>query len=95
VYAWIWNHIPFKRWELKTLVSLLLAAGFAALLWYQVFPAVEPILPFDDVQVENLDGTTPEEPAPSDPAPTGANPTGTNPARPTPTGTNRGPLLPS
>ena len=52
MYGWIWQHIPFKQWQLKTLVSVVLAGAFAALLWYKVFPAVEPILPFDDVQVE-------------------------------------------
>ena len=56
MYAWIWRHIPFKQWQLKSLVSLVLIGAFAALLWYKVFPAVEPILPFDDVQVET-DGT--------------------------------------
>jgi len=52
VYGWIWRHIPFKQWQLKALVSAVLAGAVAALLWYQVFPAVEPLLPFDDVQVE-------------------------------------------
>ncbi len=55
MYAWIWRHIPFKQWQLKSLVSLVLVAAFAALLWYKVFPAVEPALPFDDVQVETND----------------------------------------
>jgi hypothetical protein len=31
--------------------SVLLALAAAALLWFWVFPTVEPILPFDDVQV--------------------------------------------
>jgi hypothetical protein len=55
VYGWIWRHIPFKQWQLKALVSAVLAGAVAALLWYQVFPAVEPLLPFDDVQVETDD----------------------------------------
>jgi hypothetical protein len=71
VYSWLWRHIPFKQWQLKTLVSAVLALGVGALLWYQVFPAVEPILPFDDVQVETNDpgaDTTIESPAPAAPA---------------------------
>ena len=44
MYGWIWRHIPFKQWQLKTLVSAVLIGAFAALLWYKVFPAVEPIL---------------------------------------------------
>ncbi|WP_327007178.1 hypothetical protein OHA72_07825 [Dactylosporangium sp. NBC_01737] len=55
MYAWIWRHIPFKQWQLKALVSLVLIGAVGALLWYQVFPAVEPALPFDDVQVETTD----------------------------------------
>jgi len=55
VYSWIWRHIPFRQWQLKALVSAVLVAGVGALLWYEVFPAVEPILPFDDVQVETND----------------------------------------
>lgn len=78
MYAWIWRHIPFRQWQLKAAVSLVLALGIAALLWYQVFPSVEPLLPFDDVQVENDDGSIPVDPAPSpvDPAP---GPTGSAP----------------
>jgi hypothetical protein len=66
VYSWIWRHIPFRQWQLKALVSAVLVAGVGALLWYEVFPAVEPILPFDDVQVETNDpgaDTTIESPA--------------------------------
>jgi hypothetical protein len=76
VYAWIWRHIPFRQWQLKALVSAVLVAGVGALFWYEIFPAVEPILPFDDVQVETNDpgaDTTIESPAPhpsaSNPAP--------------------------
>jgi hypothetical protein len=66
VYSWIWRHIPFRQWPLKALVSAALIAGVGALLWYEVFPAVEPILPFDDVQVETNDpgaDTSVESPA--------------------------------
>jgi hypothetical protein len=72
VYSWLWRHIPFKQWQLKALVSVVLAAGAGALLWYQVFPAVEPALPFDDVQVETDDpgaGNTVQSPAPQSSAP--------------------------
>jgi hypothetical protein len=65
VYGWIWRHIPFKQWQLKSLVSAVLIGAFAALLWYKVVPAVEPALPFDDVQVETTDpaGGQPEPPS--------------------------------
>jgi hypothetical protein len=67
MYAWVWRHIPFKQWQLKSLASLVLVGAVGALLWYQVFPAVEPILPFDDVQVETTDpaGNPVQEPQPS------------------------------
>jgi hypothetical protein len=51
VYAWIWHRLPFGL-PGKIVGSLLLAALFGAVLWFWVFPAVEPLLPFDDVQVD-------------------------------------------
>ncbi len=57
MYAWIWRHIPFRQPQLKALVSVLLAAGVVALLWFKVFPAVEPILPFYDGQIQNSNGS--------------------------------------
>jgi cytoskeletal protein RodZ len=75
VYAWLWRHIPFKQWQLKSLVSVVLIGAVGALLWYKIFPAVEPILPFDDVQVETTDPAggqmEPPSTAPSTAASTG------------------------
>jgi len=56
MYAWIWRHLPFRRWPLKLATSLLLVVGVGALLWYVVFPWAEPLLPFDDVQVTEDSG---------------------------------------
>jgi len=51
MYAWIWRKLPFGLYG-KLGGSLLLASLFGVLLWFWVFPAVEPALtPFDDVQV--------------------------------------------
>jgi hypothetical protein len=50
VYAWIWRHLPLGL-PGKIVGSVILIAAVVALLWYWVFPTVEPILPFDDVQV--------------------------------------------
>jgi len=81
MYAWIWRHIPFRRWQYKSLVSLVLVGAVGALLWYQVFPAVEPILPFDDVQVETTDpGAIPAEDPANQPRPS-SNATSTVPAK--------------
>ena len=57
MYGWIWRHIPFRQPQLKALVSLLLVGAVVALLWFKVFPAVEPLLPFDDGQIENSNGS--------------------------------------
>jgi hypothetical protein len=66
MYAWIWRHIPFRRPELKALVALVLIGVVSALLWFEVFPAVEPILPFDDGQIENTDGLPADGEVPGD-----------------------------
>jgi len=44
VYAWIWRHLPFGRAGRIT-GSILLACAAVLLLWFVVFPAVEPHLP--------------------------------------------------
>ncbi len=59
MYGWIWRHLPFGR-PGKLLGSLLLAAGTVALLWYVVFPAIDPHLPFNnDGQVTTPTSTAP------------------------------------
>jgi len=50
VYGWIWRHLPFGLAG-KIVGSLLLATAVSAVLWFGVFPAVEPLLPFVDGQV--------------------------------------------
>jgi hypothetical protein len=53
VYGWIWRHLPFGL-PGRIAGSVLLAAAAAALLWFLVFPAVDPHLPFNnDGQVTN------------------------------------------
>jgi hypothetical protein len=94
MYSWIWRHIPFRQWQLKALVSVALAAGVGALLWYQVFPVVEPILPFDDVQVETNDrGADTNVESPAQPS---SSTVPRSPAAPAPSGSSRPPqVLPS
>lgn len=50
MYGWIWRKLPFGV-PGKIIGSLILVGGAVALLWYVVFPAIDPILPFNDVQV--------------------------------------------
>jgi hypothetical protein len=50
VYSWLWNVFPGGVVG-KLLCSLVLVAGITALLWFVVFPWVDPLLPFSDVTV--------------------------------------------
>jgi hypothetical protein len=61
MYGWIWRKLPFGV-PGKIIGSLLLVGALVWVLWYHVFPAVEPILPFDDVQVESPGGGTGTQP---------------------------------
>lgn len=56
MYGWIWRKLPFGTAG-KSIGSLLLVAAAVATLWYVVFPAVEPLLPFNDGQVTDSTGT--------------------------------------
>jgi hypothetical protein len=60
VYGWLWRTFPGGVIG-KLLCSLVLAAAAVALLFLVVFPRVEPLLPFQDVNVDT--GST-SEPGP-------------------------------
>ena len=56
MYAWIWRHLPFGL-PGKIIGSLVLAGSAVALLWYVVFPWIDPfveetLLPWSDSQIE-------------------------------------------
>ncbi|WP_067489706.1 hypothetical protein [Actinomadura hibisca] len=46
MYAWLWRVLP-GGWPLKAVLALVLAAALAAVLWYLVFPWLEPKVQFD------------------------------------------------
>ena len=52
MYGWIWRTLPGGRGA-KCVGALLLATAVVALLMLVVFPAVEPLLPLDDVTVSS------------------------------------------
>lgn len=66
MYAWIWRKLPFGLYG-KLTGSVVLVTAVGLLLWFWLFPLVEPALtPFDDVQVG--DGTGQEADPGSGPA---------------------------
>lgn len=50
MYAWIWRHLPGGPIS-RSVCALVLIAAFVALLFFVVFPWVEPKLPLGDVTV--------------------------------------------
>lgn len=55
MYGWIWRTLPGGL-PGKVLGSLVLLALAVLLLFTVVFPAVEPLLPFSDVTVDQAPG---------------------------------------
>jgi len=56
VYRFIWDRLPFGVTGKLAGLALLLV-GVVALLWFVVFPAVDPLLPFNNVQVTAPNGS--------------------------------------
>ena len=57
MYGWIWRTLP-GPWPAKLLGSVVLLLVVVAMLFLVVFPAVEPLLPFSDVTVEQGAGAS-------------------------------------
>jgi hypothetical protein len=55
MYTWIWHHLP-GRWPLKSFGCLVLFLGVVALLFFVVFPWVEPRLPWEQASVQGGSG---------------------------------------
>ena len=51
MYPWIWRHLPGGV-ATKLVVTVTMLAAVLALLFFVVFPTVEPLLPFNDVTVD-------------------------------------------
>jgi hypothetical protein len=52
MYSWIWRHLPGNGW-VKALISLVLVTAVVYVHFPYVFPLAEPLLPFNDVTVDN------------------------------------------
>ena len=50
MYGWIWRHLPGPT-AAKLIEATVLILGVVALLFFVVFPWLEPYLPFDHVEV--------------------------------------------
>ena len=48
MYVWLWRHLPGPT-AAKLLQALMLVLAVVALLFFVVFPWLEPYLPFDRV----------------------------------------------
>jgi hypothetical protein len=58
MYSWTWRHLPGPL-VARLLQVLVLLAAAVALLFFVIFPAVEPLLPYNDVTVGNSDTSSP------------------------------------
>lgn len=47
MYGWIWRHLPFGL-PGRIVGSVVLVSAAVALLWYVAFPAIDPLLPFNN-----------------------------------------------
>ncbi|MFJ3977826.1 hypothetical protein [Streptomyces sp. NPDC090021] len=50
MYHWIWRKLPGNGF-MRAVIALLLVAATVHLLFEQVFPWLEPLLPFNDASV--------------------------------------------
>ncbi len=52
MYSWIWRHLPGNV-GVRALISLVLVLLVVYVLFQYVFPWAEPLLPFNDVTVND------------------------------------------
>lgn len=64
MYASLWRLLP-GPWPVKALQSLVLAVGVVVVCFLWLFPAVAPLMPFND----NTIATAPQAPGPTTTAP--------------------------
>jgi hypothetical protein len=51
MYGWIWRHIRGPL-AVRIAISVVLVLGIVALLFFVVFPWIEPLLPFNNVTTQ-------------------------------------------
>ncbi|MBF8185611.1 hypothetical protein ITP53_07645 [Nonomuraea sp. K274] len=50
MYPWLWRRLP-GRGRTRVLTAAVLVAAVVAVLWYVVFPLMEPLVTLDEVTV--------------------------------------------
>jgi hypothetical protein len=48
MYAWLWRHLPGPLGA-RIAIAVLLACAVVAVLFFVIFPLVEPLVPFNNV----------------------------------------------
>lgn len=51
MYGWIWRHLPGPA-PVRAAICTVLVAGVLVVCFLWVFPAVSPLMPFNDTTVE-------------------------------------------
>ncbi|MBC7291151.1 MAG: hypothetical protein H5T83_07425 [Actinotalea sp.] len=51
MYGWLWRVMPGPAW-LRVVLLVLLAAAVVAVCFTWLFPAIEPLMPFNDITVD-------------------------------------------
>jgi hypothetical protein len=55
MYAWVWRHLPGPT-PVRALIALLLVALVVGLLLFVIYPKIDPLLPFNHVNVSDPNG---------------------------------------
>jgi hypothetical protein len=55
MYAWLWRRLPGPT-PVRALLAVLLVAAVVALLLFVIYPEIDPLLPFNHVNVNHPDG---------------------------------------
>ena len=48
MYGWIWRHLPGPV-AVRIALAVVLVCGVVGLLFFVLFPIIDPLLPFNDV----------------------------------------------
>jgi hypothetical protein len=50
MYGWLWRHLPGPTW-VRVVLVLLAVLGVAVLCFTTLYPAIAPLMPFNDTTV--------------------------------------------